>query len=94
MGARAIRLWLSRAGIALKHSRRSHRYSGATSARSPTRSIAAAAAAVENSDPGSMNIVKPHRSISRQAIAVAEASSASVTPAFQSAKLTGDELVS
>ena len=42
-------------------------------------------------EPGSMNIVKPLRSISRPAMAVAAASSSSVTPAFQSAKLTGDE---
>ena len=41
-----------------------------------------------------MNIVKPLRSISTQAIAVAAASSSSVTPAFQSAKLIGEELVS
>ena len=37
-----------------------------------------------------MNMVKPLRSISTPAMAVAAASSSSVTPAFQSAKLTGD----
>ena len=36
-----------------------------------------------------MNIVNPPRSISSPAIAVAAASSSSVTLAFQSAKLTG-----
>ena len=54
----------------------------------PTRSTAVAAASVENSVPGSINMVKPLLSISTAAIAVAASSSAAVTPAFQSANLT------
>ena len=56
--------------------------------RASTLSLARATASLLKAVPGSMYMVKPCRSISRQESCVAMCSSSDVTPAFQSAKET------